>query len=92
MIKWRVIDDYNSKDPPYKKILKTIVVGEELPQIKLGKIKKFMLKEFLNGISSEFEELVELEFEEYKMLSNYLKELKGKKAISPNTHLELDLG
>ena len=91
-LKWGVIDDYNSEAPSYRKVLKTIVVGEELPKTKLGKIKRFMLKEFLDGMSSEEEDVQELEFEEYKMLADYLKGLKGKKVIAPSAHLELDLG
>ena len=90
-LKWGVIDNYNSEAPTYRKILGIEVVGEELPKTKLGKIRRFMLKDFLDGMNKEEIVVEEPEFEEYKLLSSYLKGVKGS-GVAPTSHLELDLG
>lgn len=50
-IKWEVIDKYNVTAPKYRKILDIIIVKEELPKTKLGKLRRFMLKDLIEGIS-----------------------------------------
>ncbi len=90
-LKWGVVDKYNNGAPAYRKILAIEVVGEELPKTKLGKVRRFMLKDFLDGMNREEVEIEEPEFEEYRVLSDYLKSVKGR-GVAPNAHLELDLG
>ncbi len=91
-LKWGPIDKYNSSAPAYKKILDLLIVREELPKTKIGKIRRFMLTEFLDKIvSKKREEIVEPDFEEYKILSTYLKGITNRE-VAPNAHLELDLG
>ncbi len=90
-LKWGVIDKYNTKAPNYRKVLAIEVVADELPKTKLGKIRRFMLKDFLDGMNKEEVIIEEPKFEEYKVLSEYLKGVKGR-GIAPNSHLELDLG
>ena len=86
-----VIDKYNGKAPNYKKILDLKIVQQELPKTKIGKIRRFMVADLLEG-------KVEVEkgenaptFEEYTVISEYLSNLKSKKVTS-KAHLELDLG
>lgn len=46
-IKWEVIDKYNVTAPNYKKIHDIKIVKEELPKTRLGKIRRFMLKDLI---------------------------------------------
>ena len=52
-IKWEVIDKYNVNAPNYKKIHDIKIVKEELPKTRLGKIRRFMLKDLLENNSDE---------------------------------------
>ena len=90
-LKWGIIDKYNSKAPNYKKILNIEIVQEELPKTKLGKIRRFMVPGLLQKNKQDVQDIIEPDFEEYRILKDYLEKLKNKK-ISPVAHLELDLG
>ena len=46
-IKWEVIDKYNVTAPNYKKIHDIKIIKQELPKTRLGKIRRFMLKDLL---------------------------------------------
>ena len=86
-----VIDKYNGKAPNYKKILDLKIVQQELPKTKIGKIRRFMVADLLEGkVEVEKEENAPT-FEEYTVISEYLSNLKSKKVTS-KAHLELDLG
>lgn len=90
-LKNEVIDKYNGKAPNYKKILDLKIVQQELPKTKIGKIRRFMVPDLLEGkIEVEKEENAPI-FEEYVVISEYLANLKSKKVLS-KAHLELDLG
>ncbi|MGL5089181.1 MAG: AMP-binding protein [Cetobacterium sp.] len=90
-LKTDVIDKYNLKAQNYKKILDLKIVQEELPKTKIGKIRRFMVKDFLDGkIEKEKEENVP-NFKEYSIIKKYLEDLK-KKIVCSTDHLELDLG
>lgn len=90
-IKWDIIDKYNNKTSPYKKILNFKIVKQELPKTKLGKLRRFMLKDLLIGKTLDIKDIKEPEFEEYRLLRDYLK-ANTKQAFNPNSHIELDLG
>lgn len=90
-LKWGVIDKYNHSAPSYKKILDVKVVREELPKTRIGKIKRFMLKDLIEGITTEKKDVVEPIFDEYVAIKEFLVNLKSKEIIS-TAHLELDLG
>ncbi|MGL5544345.1 MAG: AMP-binding protein [Cetobacterium sp.] len=90
-LKNEVIDKYNGKAPNYKKILDLKIIQQELPKTKIGKIRRFMVPDLLEGkIEVEKEENTPT-FEEYVVISEYLANLKSKKVLS-KAHLELDLG
>ncbi|MGL5089182.1 MAG: AMP-binding protein [Fusobacteriaceae bacterium] len=107
-IKWEVIDKYNVTAPKYRKILDIIIVKEELPKTKLGKLRRFMLKDLIIGMTSKVEEdseaLVpkkiekkvskskEINSEEFKQVSKFIKTLHDEIEIIPESHLEIDLG
>lgn len=90
-LKWEIVDDYNKQAPEYRKILKTIIVQEEFPKTKIGKIRRFMLPELLKNIGEEELEEEKPQTEEYKIMEEYLFNSKGRR-ISSKAHLELDLG
>ncbi|MGL4253390.1 MAG: AMP-binding protein [Fusobacteriaceae bacterium] len=90
-LKWGVIDKYNNSVPNYKKILDVRVVREELPKTRIGKIRRFMLGDVIEGVATEKKDIVEPTFEEYLSIKEFLVNLKNKEIIS-TAHLELDLG
>lgn len=100
-IKWEVIDKYNITAPKYRKILDIIIVKNELPKTKLGKIRRFLLKDILVGKEIKEEEKkekklsnsIEINSKEFKEISKFIKELKSEEeTIIPENHLEIDLG
>lgn len=100
-LKWEIIDKYNVNAPKYRKILEVKIVKDELPKTKLGKIRRFMLKDFLSKNdeeikenSQEKKEKIEVPQEiisEYETLKKYL-ETNFNCEVEPNFYLELDLG
>ena len=90
-IKWSIIDNYNAHAPKYKKILNIKLVKEELPKTKLGKLRRFKLKDIINEENIERKNVIEPNFEEYRILKKYLHEAINKN-IYPDNHIELDLG
>lgn len=100
-LKWEIIDKYNVSAPKYRKILEVKIVKDELPKTKLGKIRRFMLKDFLAKNDEDVKEnskekkegiAVPQEFAlEYETLKKYL-ESNFNTEVQPNFHLELDLG
>ncbi|WP_027127887.1 AMP-binding protein [Fusobacterium perfoetens] len=97
-LKWEIIDSYNVNAPTYRKILEIKIVKDELPKTKLGKLRRFMLKDVLASLEKgniEKEETIEKDPEEdtleFKTLSEYIKDEKGEN-IRPNSHIEIDLG
>ncbi len=90
-IKWQVVDKYNLTVPHYEKINGFKIVKRELPKTRLGKIKRFMLNEFLKGEEKEKKITKEPEFAEYKVIKEYLEKVVKRK-IYPDNHIEIDLG
>ncbi|PKL90412.1 MAG: long-chain fatty acid--CoA ligase [Ignavibacteriae bacterium HGW-Ignavibacteriae-2] len=89
--KWQVVDNYNGKVSPYKKIADFTLVNEALPRTRLSKLKRFMLPELVLKHDKEKTEAEhEPDSEEYQILKNFLKELKNI-VIHPSDHLEIDL-
>lgn len=89
-IKWNIVDKYNSSAPKYKKILNIKIVKEELPKTKLGKLRRFKLKELFNTNENIRKNIPEPNTESYRVLKKYLSDF-SKKTIYPDSHIELDL-
>lgn len=104
-LKWQIIDKYNVTAPKYRKILEIKLVKDELPKTRLGKIKRFMLKEFIaehslagenedeTAIKEKLKKVIVIPDEvsyEYNILKNYI-ENNYKVEVFPDSHLELDL-
>lgn len=86
-----IIDEYNKQAASYKKILDVKIVQNELPKTKIGKIRRFMLKDVIEKKEEDVQNIKEPSTEEYKNIAAFLKSIKNKPII-PNAHLELDLG
>ncbi len=89
-IKWEVIDKYNQNAPDYKRIAGIKIVKRELPKTRLGKIRRFLIPEFLKEEKREVREK-EPDFEEYRIIKDYLKRVVNRE-IYPSEHIEIDLG
>lgn len=101
-LKWEIIDSYNVKAPAYRKVLEIKIVKEELPKTKLGKLRRFMLKDVIanldNPNAKETKKEVkinkddkEYETNEFKVLASYMKK-EHDLDITPDSHIEIDLG
>lgn len=94
-LKWKIIDGYNAAAPNYRKILETKIISKELPKTKLGKVQRFKLKDFLKeaDTDSEKKEVSDyVETEEYIRLKSYLQKVHSDAVITPDSHLEIDIG
>ncbi|MDR1831902.1 MAG: AMP-binding protein [Fusobacteriaceae bacterium] len=98
-LKWEIIDKYNLTAPAYRKILEIKTVKDELPKTRIGKIRRFMLAEFLKAHENdEGQETPATETavpEELKDIYGILKENieTGRSVkVTPEAHMELDLG
>ena len=98
-IKWEVIDKYNVTAPNYKKIHDIKIVKEELPKTRLGKIRRFMLKDLIEDKVENTDKKVEKKVvevpiemkEKFDIISKYIDE-RYQKSIDLTSHIELDLG
>ncbi|MBS9775934.1 MAG: AMP-binding protein [Fusobacterium sp.] len=101
-IKWEVIDKYNITAPNYKKIHEIKIIKDELPKTRMGKIRRFMLKDLIEDNTtkensenkSEEKKVYEIPEEikeNYEKLREYIEETY-KEEINPESHIELDLG
>ena len=98
-IKWEVIDKHNVTAPNYKKIHDIKIVKEELPKTRIGKIRRFMLKDLIEDkvpseTKKEEKKVVEVPEEikeKFDVIAKYISETYQKE-IEPDSHIELDLG
>lgn len=86
-----LINPYNQKATPYKKLLKLHLVKEELPKTRLGKLKRFLLDDLMTSSAEKHKQVPIPDSEEYNLINEFLADQKERK-IYPNDHLELDLG
>ncbi|WP_037919347.1 AMP-binding protein [Sulfurihydrogenibium subterraneum] len=89
-IKWSVIDKYNLTQPPYKRIGGFKIVNQELPKTRLGKIRRFMLKDFLEKAEQKPKPIKEPDSQVYQILKDYLKSYTNL-PVYPDSHIEIDL-
>lgn len=105
-LKWEIIDSYNVNAPAYRKILEIKIVKEELPKTKLGKLRRFMLKDIIGQADDDSSKTPETKKEvkqeikkddkeygtrEFQALAAYMKK-EHDLEITPDSHLEIDLG
>ncbi len=93
-IKWEVIDKVNRELPEWKRIVGFKIVDTELPKTRLGKLKRFLLKEIYEKGTLKKEEKEDLSIfntQEGKLIKEFL-EKETKKEVKPSHHIEIDLG
>ncbi|HVO82844.1 MAG TPA: AMP-binding protein [Syntrophobacteria bacterium] len=92
MFRWEVIDRYNRKASPHKKIAGFTLCKDELPKTRLGKIQRFKLPSLSDqGASRSRERRAEPDFEEYRVICDFLTG-QTRREVHPDDHVELDLG
>jgi len=84
-------EKFNKEVSSSKKITAFTLVKTELPRTRLGKIQRFKLQEMLDAPAKEAAKKYEKSFEEYEILSSYLKEQKSVE-VMPDDNLDFDLG
>ncbi|MBN1302424.1 MAG: AMP-binding protein [Melioribacteraceae bacterium] len=90
--RWKVIDKYNQKVTPYKKISGFTLYNEPLPRTRLSKLKRFMLSELIvNSNKNKSADVIEPDTEEYRIIKNFLSQQKDI-TIHPKDHIEMDIG
>ena len=104
-IKWD-LENLSKQYPPYKRIMGFIITSEDLPRTRLGKLKRFEIRDRcldeLMGVGlRKTEEEISLGEEDLKIISSEIgrkviefltKEGKLKRQIRLDDHLEIDLG
>ncbi|MCI0496550.1 AMP-binding protein, partial [candidate division KSB1 bacterium] len=86
-----VIDHYNRHAAHYKKIKNFIILKNELPKTRLGKIQRFKLASLMDeGTGINKKDRSEPQFEEYRVIRDFLKE-QTRGEIHPDDHIEIDL-
>lgn len=105
MIKWD-LENLSGQYPPYKRIMGFIVATQDLPRTRLGKLKRFEIKdkysdELVGMRSGKAVEEIPLADEDLKILSSDIgkktiealgKEAKLARPVRLDDHLEIDLG
>lgn len=90
-IRWNIIDKLNQTLPDYKKISGFKIVKRELPKTRLGKIRRFLLEDFLKEPEKKSSKIKQPSDTEYIILKEYLEKV-SKTDIHPDSHIEIDLG
>lgn len=83
---------YNRKNAVYKRIIKFTITNSELPRTRIGKLKRHMLPDLLNGIVDEEKPAnPEPESQTYKLLKKTLAaQISGQ--VRCDANMEMDLG
>jgi long-chain acyl-CoA synthetase len=89
-IKWKVIDRYNREVPPYRRLHGVKITTEDLPRTRLGKLKRYMLKEIVSHEDRPRPSAHKKESREYTVLRRFIEKLTERK-VQPDSHFELDL-
>ncbi len=89
-LRWEVIAKYNEAAPSYRRVSNFTVIEEPLPRTRLSKLKRFMLPELGKGIWQQKKDEADLDFEEYKIIKEFLSREKEKE-VYPSDHLEMDV-
>lgn len=90
-VKWDIVDKYNITAHEHEKILNIKLLNHELPKTKLGKLRRFKLRDILNNDSEEKIVIDEPKDRFYKEIKDFVISL-GKSNVHPDSHLELDMG
>lgn len=87
--RWQVIDRYNQKASPSKRLHRLTLVESELPRTRLSKLKRFQLPALVEARETRKTQAEPPDAEEYRIISEFL-ETHTARAIAPDDHLEID--
>ncbi|MBQ7553982.1 MAG: AMP-binding protein [Bacteroidaceae bacterium] len=93
ILKREVLEPYNLTVTNYKKLMSLFVYRGELPRTRMEKLKRYMLKDIIQSVSSSIKKETLIEepvFEEYQILKKYIEEEK-QIHLRPTDHIETDL-
>lgn len=91
LFRGEIVDKYNSVVSYYKKISNFVILKEELPKTRLGKLQRFKLAEIAGSFGIKIMKTTEPDHEEYRVIRDFLMKQK-KTDIFPDDHIEIDLG
>lgn len=86
-----ILDQYNQSVSSYKKIKKFIILKEELPRTRLGKLQRHKLAATAATPDLHEKDKTEPAYQEYIVIKDYL-EKQTEALVSPDDHFEIDLG
>ena len=87
--RWQVIDRYNQKASPAKRLHHFTLVDCELPRTRLSKLKRFQLPELVIAREERKLQIEHPDGEEYQVIREFL-ESQTSRTIAPDDHLEID--
>ncbi len=87
--RWQVIDRYNQKSSPAKRIHHFTLVEDELPRTRLSKLKRFQLPALVTAREERKVQAQHPATEEYQIIHQFL-EHHTSRDIAPDDHLEID--
>ncbi|MCL2791192.1 MAG: AMP-binding protein [Desulfobulbus sp.] len=87
--RWQVIDRYNQKVSPAKRLHHFTLVECELPRTRLAKLKRFQLPSLVTAREERTAQVEHPAGEEYRIIHHFL-EHQTARAIAPDDHLEID--
>lgn len=89
-IKTGLIEPFNKKVSPSKKIMQFHLTDQELPRTRLGKLQRFKLTDLIEKREETIENNPISNDPVFVMIAAYIEKEKGRK-VRPNHHLEMDL-
>jgi len=87
--RWQVIDRYNQKVSPSKRLHHFTLVESELPRTRLSKLKRFQLPALVATKEERKVQATHPAGEEYRIIHQFL-EHHTSRSIAPDDHLEID--
>ncbi|MBM9613996.1 AMP-binding protein [Desulfobulbus rhabdoformis] len=87
--RWQVIDAYNKKASPAKRLHRFTLVECELPRTRLGKLKRFQLPELVSAREEQRSHSEQPQGQEFRILQDFL-ETQTSRMIAADDHLEID--
>ncbi|MGD9949847.1 MAG: AMP-binding protein [Desulfobulbus sp.] len=87
--RWQVIDQYNQKASPSKRLHNFTLVECELPRTRLSKLKRFQLPGLVTAREERRARIEHPAGEEYQVIREFL-ETQTSRTIAPDDHLEID--
>lgn len=87
--RWQVIDPFNQKASPAKRLHHFTLVECELPRTRLSKLKRFQLPDLVTAREERKSQIKHPAGEEYQVIREFL-ETQISRTIAPDDHLEID--